>query len=124
MNKEIRERYNKLTKEQQEEVLKKISKIIKKYENINLQKKLEEECNLKGHDFTEWDYKSEIKSRTDIGERISYNYKTETWTRTCKRCGFVDMKNRKPFDLFSEKILNENVDETIKMLRKRIDKDV
>lgn len=121
--KEIIERYNKLSKDQKEKVLKKIINIIKKYEDINIQKELEEQCNLNGHDFTEWDYKSEIKSRTDVGERIPYNYKSETWTRTCNRCGFIDKKNRKPYELFSEKILNENVDETIKLLRKRINNE-
>jgi len=121
--KEIKEKYNKLTKEQQEKVLKKLLKEIKKYEDINIQQKLEEECILRGHDFTRWDYKSEIKSRIDVGERTSYNYKYETWTRTCNRCGFIDKKNRKPYELFSEKILNENVDETIKLLRKRINNE-
>ena len=123
MKKEIIEKYKNLTNEQKEEVLKKILKILKKYEDINLQKKLEKECNIKGHDFTEWDYKSEIKSRTDLGERTPYNYKSETWTRICKRCGYIDIKDRKPYELFSEKILNENVDETIKILRKRINKE-
>lgn len=123
MKKEIRDRYKKLTKEQQEVVLKNIIKTIKKYEDINLQKKLEEECNIIGHDFTEWNYKSEIKSRTDVGERTPYNYLSETWTRSCKRCGYIDIKNRKPYDIFSEKILNENVEETIKILRKRINNE-
>lgn len=32
----------------------------------------------------------------------------------------VDIQSRDPFDILSEKIKNENIDETIKTLRKRI----
>ena len=78
MKKEIVERYNKLSKKQQEEVLKKLMNIIKNYEDINLQKKLKEECILNGLE---------------------------------------------PFDILSEKIKNENVDDTIQILRKRINKE-
>ena len=102
MNKEeiknIIDRYEKLNKKQQDDVIRVLNKKIKYYEDINVKEK----CNLNGHDYEEWVEKKEI------------------WSRICKKCGYKEIKNKEFFEIFSEKIKIENLDETIKALRKRI----
>ena len=114
-------KFDSLNEKNKKKVILELSKIISKYlylEEIDNKKKI---CNNEGHDFTKWTTNKWTTREYFREDHCEYDVEHIAWTRSCKRCGYVESVENEPQELIDAR--NEKAKQNkIKKLKQELKK--
>ncbi len=115
-----------LSDEHKDDVLSSLAEVIEIYAQEEYQQSLEDLCQKNGHLFGKWEYRKWIERGSCDDPRFRQEHPTgeyvvdrQEWSRTCRRCGFIEKTEYEPEEVMRARITKENKGK-IKQLRKEL----